>query len=360
MTKNLTEIASKFVVDSPMSTVEPLGEGFINDTYIAVSKAGTRYILQRKNNTIFIDVPSMMDNIKRVTEHLKTKIVAAGGDPAREAMTVVPTIDGKLCYEDAEGGEWAMTIFIEDHVIYNGADTPELCEAGGKGIGKFQKMLSDFTEPLVDILPGFHQMDFRFKQWDAIIAADVVGRAKSVAKEIAWVEERKAKVLEVWGKVLNGEIPTRVTHNDTKISNILFTPQGDVLCMIDLDTVLSATILNDFGDAVRYYTNTGAEDDENLDNVSMDISMFEGLTKGYLSEAGSFLSKSEKEYLAYAGAYITIEQVLRFLMDYIAGDTYYKIKSPEHNIIRTRAQIKLAQSLEEQYDKMVEIVERYA
>lgn len=360
MNTNLTQIASNFIIDSQIAAVEPLGEGFINDTFVAVSKQGTRYILQRKNSTIFTDIPSMMDNIKRVTEHLKTKIIAAGGDPSRETMTVIPTTDGKLCYVDADGGQWAMTLFIEDTIAYSRADTPELCEAGGRGIGKFQQMLSDFTEPLVDILPGFHQMDFRFKQWDAIIAADPVGRAKSVAKEIAWVEERRAKILEVWGKVLNGEIPTRVTHNDTKINNILFTPQGNVLCVIDLDTVLSATILNDFGDAVRYYTNTGAEDDENLDNVSMNIDMFEGLTKGYLAEAGSFLSKSEKEYLAFAGAYITTEQVLRFLMDYIDGDKYYKIKCADHNIIRTRAQIKLAQSLEEQYDKMVAIVERYA
>ncbi len=359
MNNQLIEIASKFVIDSKIISVNPLGEGFINDTFLAVSKFGTRYILQRKNSTIFVDVPSMMDNILKVTDHLKTKIVKDGGDPAREAMTVIPTIAGKPYTIDLNGGYWTMTLFIEDTVAYNRADTPELCEAGGKGIGKFQSMLSDFSEPLVDILPGFHQMGFRFKQWDAVLAADPVGRAKDVAKEIAWVEARREKILEVWSKVENGTIPTRITHNDTKINNILFSPDGDVLCVIDLDTVLSATILNDFGDCVRTYTNTGAEDDENLDNISMNIDMFRGLTKGYLSEASSFLTQSELQYLAFAGIYITTEQVLRFLMDYIAGDTYYKIKSPLHNLVRTRAQIKLVQSMEDQYENMCNIINEF-
>lgn len=355
MNKNLQEIASKFVLDSQVLSVEPLGEGFINDTFVAKSENGTRYILQRKNSTIFTDVPSMMDNINKVTAHIKAKVEAAGGDPMREAMTITPTHDGKLYYQDEEG-YWAMCLFIEDTIAYNRVDSPELAAAGGKGIGKFQSMLADFETALVDILPGFHQMSYRFKQWDEAIAADLAGRAKSVEKEIAWVEARKEAILNVWNKVESGEIPTRVTHNDTKINNILFTPAGDVLCVIDLDTVLSATILNDFGDCMRTYTNTGAEDDENLDNVNCNVDMFEGLAKGYLSETSNFLTQSELENLAFSGIYITTEQVLRFLMDYINGDTYYKVKSPEHNLVRTRAQMKLAESMEAQLEKMEQIV----
>ncbi len=355
MNTNFQEIAAKFVLDSPVSVVEPLGEGFINDTFVVKAESGTRYILQRKNSSIFTDVPSMMDNIVKVTNHLKEKIVKAGGDPDREAMTIVPTQDGKLYFEN-EDGYWAVCLFIEDTIAYNRVDSPEIAAAGGKGIGKFQSMLADFTTPLVDILPGFHQMGFRFKQWDEAIANDVAGRVKSVEKEIAWVEARREAILNVWNKVESGEIPTRVTHNDTKVNNILFTPKGEVLCVIDLDTVLSATILNDFGDCIRTYTNTGAEDDENLDNVTMSIEMFEGLAKGYLSETSSFLTQSELDNLAFSGAYITTEQVLRFLMDYINGDTYYKIKSPEHNLVRTRAQIKLVESIESQLDRMQEIV----
>lgn len=359
MKNELFEVANLFVIDAPISAVEPLGEGFINDTFVVRCENSTRYILQRKNSKIFTDVPSMMDNIVRVSDHIKAKVVRAAGDPSREAMTVIPTHHGKLYHIDAQGEYWAMCLFIEDTIAYNRADTPALAEAGGRGIGKFQAMLSDFSEPLIDILPGFHDMTFRFKQWDAVIAADPVGRAASVRPLIDWVEARRERVLSVWNKVVNGEIPTRVTHNDTKINNILFTPSGDVLCVIDLDTVLSATILNDFGDCVRTYTNTGAEDDENLANVTMSIEMFEGLAKGYLSEARKFLTQSEIDNLAYAGAYITTEQVLRFLMDYIGGDTYYKIKSADHNLQRTKAQIALVESIEAQYEQMKQIIERW-
>ena len=163
-------------------------------------------------------------------------------------------------------------------------------------------------------------------------------------------------MMEFWEKVESGEIPTRVTHNDTKLSNILFDKSNNVLCVIDLDTVMSSTSLNDVGDAMRSYTNMGAEDDKNLDNVSMDIARFEAYMKGYLSERKSSLTQSEKDWLAFSARYITFEQVLRFLLDYINGDTYYKIAYPEHNLVRTRAQYRLLQSMEEQYDKMRQIV----
>lgn len=224
------------------------------------------------------------------------------------------------------------------------------------GIGRFQTMLADFIEPLANILPGFHDMRFRLKQWDTVLAKDPVGRKASVSKEVQWVEDRRNKLMEVWEKVESGEIPTRVTHNDTKINNILFTKEGKVLCVIDLDTVLSSTILNDFGDAIRYYTNAGQEDERDLDKVYMRLNIFEGFTKGYLSEAKSFLSAAEKKYLAFSGMYITIEQVLRFLMDYIDGDNYYHTQYEDHNLVRTRAQIKLCESMEEQCTAMQQVV----
>lgn len=356
MTSNLNFIASKFAVEGSVESVKALGEGFINDTFIVTTSFGTRYILQRKNRKIFTNVPSMMDNIVRVTNHLKNKIIAAGGDALREALTVTPTQDGKLYYKDDTGEYWAMCLFIENTVAYQKADTEALAAQGGRGIGKFQAMLSDFKEPLADILPGFHNMRFRFKQWDEIVAADPVGRAAAVKTEIEWVNSRRDKIMALWSKVESGEIPTRVTHNDTKINNILFDASGDVLCVIDLDTVLSATVLNDYGDAMRSYTNTGAEDDENLDNISMSIDIFRGFTTGYLSQAAKFLVPAELENLAFSAAYITFEQVLRFLMDYIDGDNYYKIKSEDHNLIRTRAQYKLLQSMEAQMELMQQIV----
>lgn len=358
MENKLQNICKQFKLEGDILTVKPLGEGFINDTLIITTVEATtpNYILQRKNKKIFTNVPAMMDNIQRVTTHLKNKIIAAGGDPMREAMTVVPTHDGKLYYQDEEGEFWAVCIFIQDTIDYQKADTPELAYQGGKGIGKFQAMLSDFKEPLTDILPGFHNIRYRFKQWDEVLKKDPVGRKAIVNEEIEWVESRKEEMLHFWTLIEDGSIPTRVTHNDTKINNILFDKKGNVLCVIDLDTVLSSTCLNDYGDAMRSYTNTGLEDDENLNNVAMNLDIFRGYTQGYLSETAKFLNQAEIDHLAFSAKYITYEQVLRFLMDYIDGDKYYKVKNQRHNLIRTHAQYKLLQSMEAQYPQMCAIV----
>lgn len=359
---NLEKIAANFQLEGTIDRVEPMGEGFINDTFIIHTSENTvtNYLLQRKNKRIFTDVPAMMDNIKKVCNHVRLKVLAKKGDPSHEAMTLVPAIDGKLYFQDEEGEFWAVCVFIGDTITYNSAKTPELAYQGGKGIGMFQSMVSDLKEPLTDILPGFHNIRYRFNQWDAVLAKDPVGRKAMLTTEISWVESRREEMLNFWKLVESGQIPTRVTHNDTKINNILFDLKGEVLCVIDLDTVLNSTCLNDFGDAMRSYTNTGAEDDENLEAVSCDISIFEGFTKGYLSQAIGFLTESELEYLAFSAKYITYEQVLRFLMDYIDGDNYYKIKSPEHNYQRTLAQYKLLTSMEEQYDEMCRIVRTIA
>lgn len=351
-------IEKHFSFEGIIKGVSPLGEGLINDTYFVETEGNApNYILQRKNKNIFKDVPAMMDNIYKVTTHLKKKIVAQGGDPLREALTVIPTVDGKLFYKDDNGEYWAACLFIEDTITYQYADSPELAAQGGKGIGKFQAMLADMDGTLADILPGFHNMRFRFQQWDEVLEKDPVGRKAQVQKEIEWIESRRDEMLALWAKAESGEIPTRVTHNDTKISNILFDKQGNVLCVIDLDTVLSSIVHNDYGDAIRSYTNAGKEDDENLDNVYVKMDIFEAYTNGYLSETISFLTSAEIENLAFSAKYITFEQVLRFLMDYIDGDNYYKVKNEKHNLVRTHAQYKLLCSMEENYDKMCQIVE---
>ncbi len=359
---NLELIASKFKIEGPVERVEPMGEGFINDTFIIRTQGNDvpDYLLQRKNKRIFTNVPAMMENIQKVCTHIKSKVIAKNGDPMREAMTIIPATDGNLYFVDEEGEYWAVCVFINDTIAYQAAKTPELAYQGGKGIGLFQSMVSDLKEPLTDILPGFHNIRYRFNQWDAVLAKDPVGRKAKLAKEISWIESRRDEMLNFWKLVESGEIPTRVTHNDTKINNILFDLNGDVLCVIDLDTVLNSTCLNDYGDAMRSYTNTGQEDDENLDAVSCNLAIFEGFTKGYLSQAISFLTEKELEYLAFSAKYITYEQVLRFLMDYIDGDNYYKIKSPEHNYQRTLAQYKLLTSMEDQYDEMCRIVRTVA
>ena len=362
------KIASKFEIEGTIEEIKPLGPGFINDTFVVKTAEGKKYILQRKNHIVFPDVPGMMNNILMVTEHIKSKVAAAGGDPMREVLTVTKRNAAtlteeeqafpycKLYYKDDEGNFWAVCDFIEGSITYEKADTPALAYKGGQGIGKFQAQLSDFTTPLSETIKGFHNIRWRFQQWDEAIAKDAAGRVKDLAEEISWIESRKDEMLSFWSLVENGTIPTRVTHNDTKISNILFDTAGEVLCVIDLDTCMSSTSLNDFGDAIRSYTNTGAEDDRDLDKVSMSLEMFKAYTEGYLSERKATLCESELEWLAFSARYITFEQVLRFLMDYIDGDKYYKTNAPDHNLVRTHAQYKLLRSMEEQYDQMVSIV----
>ena len=346
--QQLLEIAGQFALDGRPLSVDTLGDGFINDTYIIrMEDSPAKYILQRKNTNIFKDIPGMMNNIKAITGHLKKKITAAGGDPMRETLTVIPAKDGKL-YHIQDGEYWCVTVFIGDSMSYDKADTPALAERGGRGIGRFQAMLSDFQEDLTDTLPGFHNIRFRFGQWDETLAKDPVNRAASVKDLIDEIESRRDLMLDFYRLVETGKIPLRVTHNDTKIANMLFDRDGNVLCVLDLDTVLKAPCLYDFGDSIRSYTNTGAEDDPDLDKVSMSREMYDAFLRGYLSEADVFLTDIEREYLPFSARYITYEQVLRFLMDYIDGDHYYKVKYPEHNLVRTRAQLKLLQSIERQ------------
>ena len=351
--EKLLAIASQFALEGEIETIKPLGEGFINDTFTVVTVGDApNYILQRKNHIVFPDVPGMMDNILAVTNHIKAKVA----DPMRETLTVVPAKDGKLYVQDGEN-YWAVCVFIADTASYDRADSVELAYQGGVGIGRFQALLADFDKPLNETIKGFHNIRWRFQQWDETIAKDPVGRVAEVQEEIGWVEARHKEMLDFWSLVEDGTIPTHVTHNDTKISNILFDkPTGKVLCAIDLDTVMSSTSLNDFGDAIRSYTNTGAEDDKNLDNVEMSIDMFRAYAEGYLSEQRASMTQSELDWLAFAGRYITFEQVLRFLMDYIDGDNYYKTAYADHNLVRTHAQYKLLQSMERQYDEMCAIV----
>ncbi len=351
--EKLFQIAALFAFEGEIESIAPLGEGFINDTYV-VTTAGSspNYILQRKNHNIFPDVPAMMDNIAAVTAHIKRKVA----DPMRQTLTITPTRTGEL-YAQVDDNFWAACLFISRSKSYERADTLALAYQGGVGIGRFQSQLSDFTTPLHETIKGFHNIRHRFEQWDASVAADAAGRVAELQTEIGWIESRREKMLAFWSLVEDGTIPTRVTHNDTKLSNILFDADTDeVLCAIDLDTVMSSTSLNDFGDAIRSYTNTGAEDDRDLDRVSMNIDIFRAYAEGYLSERKESLTQSEKEWLAFSALYITYEQVLRFLMDYIDGDKYYKTTSADHNLVRTHAQYRLLQSMESQYGKMQEII----
>ena len=353
MIDKLLTIAGQFDLEGTIAEIKPLGEGFINDTYVVKTEGDAPdYILQRKNHLIFPDVPGMMDNIKAVTEHIKKKVA----DPMRETLTVIPAKDGKLYVKDGENF-WAVCLFIPDTTSPSRAESPEQAYQGGLGTGRFQALLADFDKPLNETIKGFHNIRWRFQQWDETIAADRAGRVAQLKEEISWIESRRKEMLDFWSLVEDGTIPMHVTHNDTKISNVLFNKaDGSMLCMIDLDTVMTSTSLNDFGDAIRIYANTGAEDEKDLDKVELDMEMFKAYTEGYLHERKASMVQSELDYLAFSARYITFEQVLRFLMDYIDGDRYYKIAYPDHNLVRTKAQYKLLQSMESKYDQMLEII----
>ena len=353
MIDKLLTIAGQFELEGTIAEIKPLGEGFINDTYVVKTEGDAPdYILQRKNHLIFPDVPGMMDNIKAVTEHIKKKV----DDPMRETLTVIPAKDGKLYVKDGENF-WAVCLFIPDTTSPSRAESPEQAYQGGLGTGRFQALLADFDKPLNETIKGFHNIRWRFQQWDETIAADRAGRVAQLKEEISWIESRRKEMLDFWSLVEDGTIPMHVTHNDTKISNVLFNKaDGSMLCMIDLDTVMTSTSLNDFGDAIRIYANTGAEDEKDLDKVELDMEMFKAYTEGYLHERKTSMVQSELDYLAFSARYITFEQVLRFLMDYIDGDRYYKIAYPDHNLVRTRAQYKLLQSMEGKYEQMLKII----
>ena len=353
MIDKLLTIAGQFDLEGTIAEIKTLGEGFINDTYVVKTEGDAPdYILQRKNHLIFPDVPGMMDNIKAVTEHIKKKV----DDPMRETLTVIPAKDGKLYVKDGENF-WAVCLFIPDTTSPSRAESPEQAYQGGLGTGRFQALLADFDKPLNETIKGFHNIRWRFQQWDETIAADRAGRVAQLKEEISWIESRRKEMLDFWSLVEDGTIPMHVTHNDTKISNVLFNKaDGSMLCMIDLDTVMTSTSLNDFGDAIRIYANTGAEDEKDLDKVELDMEMFKAYTEGYLHERKASMVQSELDHLAFSARYITFEQVLRFLMDYIDGDRYYKIAYPDHNLVRTRAQYKLLQSMEGKYEQMLKII----
>ena len=347
--------ASNFQINSKIDSIEALEEGNIHESFIVRTSdnGSVNYLLQHKNQNVFKNVPAMMQNIGRVSNHIKNKVSAKGMDPQKHTLTLIPSLSGEFFYRDSEGEYWAMCLFIKDSVTYHIPLNNKMAFSGGKGTGDFHNLLSDFKEPLTDILPGFHNMRFRFEQWDGVIGA-ISGSLKSqYKKEIDWIESRREEMMKFRLLFETGAIPQRVAHNDAKLLNILFDKGGEALCLIDLDTVLYGSVLYDYGDAIRSYTNTGAEDDKDPGNVRMNMDYFEAFTKGYIHEASAFLTKTEVENLAFAARYITFEQLLRFLMDYLDGSRYYRISHPEHNMQRSRAQFALLSDMEKHYGEMI-------
>ena len=344
----------------------PYGSGHINDTFaVVLDQAGTpvRYLLQQINDRVFKDVPALMDNIRRVTEHATKRAAEAGADvdAARRALTLVPARDGLPYHRDAAGGWWRCYLFIEHARTYDLVQTPQQATAAARAFGEFQRMLVDLPgKRLHETIPYFHHTRRRFEAFRQAVEANSHGRAAQAQDEIAFALEHEPLVDVLLDLQARGAIPERVTHNDTKFNNVMLddaTQSG--ICVIDLDTVMPGIALNDFGDMVRSATNSAAEDERDLSRVHARLPIFEALVEGYLAAARPFLNEAEIAHLAISGQVITFEIGLRFLTDFLAGDTYFKIKRPNHNCDRAANQFALVRSLELQRSTMESFVARH-
>lgn len=354
--EKLNEIVFQFVDRNDQTEVKPLGAGHINDSF-KVKSGNKEYVLQRINHSIFKNVPELQNNILRVTTHIRHKLEEKNvTDIDRKVLTLIPAHDGKLYYQDEEGNYWRMMDFISDSKSYDTIN-PELAYRAGLAFGDFQKMLADLPGgPLFETIPNFHNMEFRLEGFRSSVRSNMAGRLLEVNDLVKEIEARAEEMTKPERMHREGLLPKRTNHCDTKVNNIMFDANDEVLCVVDLDTVMPGYVLSDFGDFMRTGANTGEEDDTNLDNVSIDLDIFEGYTKGYLENAIPFLSDVEIDNLAFGAKLLTYMQTVRFLTDYIDGDTYYKIKHGKHNLERTLAQFKLLQSMEANFDKMQQIV----
>jgi Ser/Thr protein kinase RdoA (MazF antagonist) len=357
--EEFAQIFKQFRPTDELVSVTPFGNGHINDTLKVVTAGGeTDYVLQRINHHIFTNVDMLQNNIRIVTSHIRNKLAAQGEtDLDRKVLTFLPAADGKYYYSDGES-YWRLCRFIPRGQSYE-AVTPELSHRAGKAFGNFQAMLADIPEgTLGETIPNFHNMEFRLRQFAEAANNNPAGRLTEVVELVKEILLRSEDMCIQEKLYREGKLKKRINHCDTKVNNVLFDEDGTVLCVIDLDTVMPGFVLSDIGDFIRTGANTGAEDDENLDNVGVDMEIFKAYTVGYMDTARSFLTPLEISLLPYGGRLLTYMQTVRFLTDYLNGDTYYKIHHPKHNLQRTKAQFKLLQSLEEHAGEMDAFIQK--
>lgn len=354
------QIFGSFVENATIESVNCLGSGHINDTLLVktLPADGPDYVLQRINHHIFKDVPRLMRNIELATVFIHKKLECIPGcDVSREVMQLVYCPDGKSFMKDNDGNYWRCYYYIKDTQSYDNVDSIAKAHEGGKIFGRFQALLSDMdAHQLTETIPQFHNLERRLQTFRKTVEKNPAGRVEEAFAQICFAEERATELLLLNDKIINGLIPLRITHNDTKFNNILFDNDGKALCVTDLDTVMPGSILHDFGDAIRTGASTADEDEADLHKMSLDINLFKAYAQGYLSETYTFLLPIEIENLALSARFMTFIIGLRFLTDYLDGDHYFKTSSPDHNLRRAKAQFKLLQTMEEQYGKMQEII----
>jgi aminoglycoside phosphotransferase (APT) family kinase protein len=357
---NVAAVAGHFAIRGEFASAALYGSGHINDSYCAVFQEDgktSRYMIQRINHSIFKNPVAVMGNIQRVTAHLGEQVYDQP-DRNRRVLTLIPARDGLAWHEDREGNYWRAYRFIEKARSYDAVSSPEQAFQAAKAFGQFQQMLANLPAPrLLDTIPDFHNTPKRFTALEHSIETDVANRAALAKPEIDFALTRRS----ITSVLLDARLPERVTHNDTKFNNVLLDDEtGEGICVIDLDTVMPGLTGYDFGDMVRTTTSPAMEDELDLSKVLMEFPMFEALVRGYLKSASGFLTAKEKEHLAFSGKLITFEIGVRFLTDYLAGDTYFKVHREGHNLDRCRTQFKLVESIEEQDEKMHRLVQKLA
>ena len=355
-----SELVNKFDISLNINEIKAFGNGHINDTYLVrtLPEETPNYILQRKNHKIFKNVAGMMNNIVLATSHIRKQLIASGETEVdRKVMTYYPAKDGNMYVNDDEGNFWTLFLFIADSQGVENIQKPEQAYSAARAFGHFQFQLSDLPgELLIETIPNFHNGISRFNDFKTAIANDAAGRVNDNQLLINKIIDRSENMTSIQKWLKDKTLPLRITHNDTKINNVLFDKNGNTLCIIDLDTVMPGSALYDFGDAIRTIGNKAPEDEPDLEKIIFNQDIYEAFAKGYLSEAKTFLTPLEIESLPFSCRYMAWEQAMRFLADYLNGDTYYKTDYPGHNLVRTKAQIRYLEVLEENREMMEAIV----
>ncbi len=358
------ELIQKFAVEGNVVNIREYGNGHINRTELVETEQDgrkKRYIFQQINTDVFKDVDSLMENITGITSYLRKCIERQGGDPDREALQVIPVRDGRSYYRASDGSCYRMYLFITDAVCYDAVSRPEDFYESAQAFGNFQALLADYpADRLHETIPDFHHTGKRFEALCRAVREDACGRVSTVENEIAFVMAREGEMTVLTDLLEKGELPLRVTHNDTKLNNVMIDCQtGKGLCVIDLDTVMPGLSVYDFGDSIRFGANTAAEDETDLKKVSLDLEHYEVFVKGYLKGCRGSLTKKELAMLPVGAKLMTLECGIRFLTDYLSGDTYFRIHRERHNLDRCRTQFALVADMERKWENMHEIVKKY-
>ncbi len=350
----LHSVLAHFSLSGTISAIAPLGAGLINDTYRVATAEATApdYVLQRINDSVFTDVDLLQRNIEAVTRHIRGKLLAAGvSDIDRRVLRFIPADNGKTYWRDAAGQYWRVSVFIDRARTIDVVDEMS-SRSAGLAFGQFEAMLADLPDRLGETIPDFHNMGLRYRQLREAVAADRVGRVEGVRPFLDAIDRHIHDMCAVEPLAAEGRLPLRVCHCDTKVNNVMFDEQGEVLCVVDLDTTMPGYVFSDYGDFLRSSANTVAEDCPDLDRVDFRMDIFRAFTDGYLESTASFLTPVEREYLPYAAALFPYMQSVRFLWDYLSGDHYWKCAYPEHNLVRARNQWRLFESVLAKTDDM--------